>query len=413
MASTNNLIGYEAPTLMFNGEEGSYEVWEMRFTSYLRLQKIHKYVMTANDELRTEPVPAAVGGSTADVTAAEELDAEKNAEVFAALIQFLDDKSINLVIRDARNNGRTALRILRDHYKGSTKPRIIFMYCELTSLKLSQNETVTEYILRAETCVARLKEAGENFSDGLLIAMIMKGLPDAFNAFSTVVCQQDQDKMIFSKFKSALRNFEENEKSRNEYHNDKDSVMRAKFNHMSVSRNNYNGETKSKSFNSDNISCYICKNPGHKSYQCPNKSKKWCSNCKNSSHITKDCRKNKNYSKSMRNEDHNNENDNSFVLKVSLDPAKINNAEMNESLLVNCGATSHIINEKDKFIEFYSDFDPERHTIELADSSRKKGIVSGKRKAKVNLTNTKGESCSVILDDALYVIPNGILSLMV
>ena len=46
-------------------------------------------------------------------------------EVFASLVQFLDDKSVNLSIRDARNDGRKAMKILRVHFKGSSKPRII------------------------------------------------------------------------------------------------------------------------------------------------------------------------------------------------------------------------------------------------------------------------------------------------
>jgi len=46
-----------------------------------------------------------------------EVDADKN-EAFAELIQFLDDKSLPLVMRDARDNGRKALQILRQHYAG-------------------------------------------------------------------------------------------------------------------------------------------------------------------------------------------------------------------------------------------------------------------------------------------------------
>ena len=183
MASTNqSSIGYGAPArnLIFTGEESNYEVWEMRFVSYLRLQKLHKYVMTDDDQLRSAPEASETDGQR---TAEQTTDAEKNAEVFAALVQFLDDKSVSLILRDAKNDGRAALKILRDHYKGSSKPRIISMYSELTSLKLSSNETVTEYLLRAETCVARLKETGEIVSDGLLIAMALKGLPQSFSVF--------------------------------------------------------------------------------------------------------------------------------------------------------------------------------------------------------------------------------------
>ena len=38
--------------------------------------------------------------------------AAKNEETFAELVQSLDDKSLSLVMRDAQDNGRNALKIL-------------------------------------------------------------------------------------------------------------------------------------------------------------------------------------------------------------------------------------------------------------------------------------------------------------
>jgi hypothetical protein len=62
-------------------------------------------------------------------------DSVKNMNAFAELIQFLDDRSLSLVIRDAANDGRKALGILREHYLSKGKPRVISLYTELTSLK--------------------------------------------------------------------------------------------------------------------------------------------------------------------------------------------------------------------------------------------------------------------------------------
>ena len=39
--------------------------------------------------------------------------------------RFLEETSLSLVMRDARNDGRCALKILREHYAGRSKPRII------------------------------------------------------------------------------------------------------------------------------------------------------------------------------------------------------------------------------------------------------------------------------------------------
>ncbi|CAB4004954.1 Hypothetical predicted protein [Paramuricea clavata] len=54
---------------------------------------------------------------------------------------------------------------------------------ELTLLKKAENETFTDYILWAETASTALKAAKEVISDGLLIAMVLKGLPSAYKNF--------------------------------------------------------------------------------------------------------------------------------------------------------------------------------------------------------------------------------------
>lgn len=68
------------------------------------------------------------------------------------MIQFLDDRSFSLVMRDATDNGRKALQILRDYYARKGKPRVINLYTELTSLQKSADE-------RAETAITALRKA--------------------------------------------------------------------------------------------------------------------------------------------------------------------------------------------------------------------------------------------------------------
>src|SRR6218665_3205982 len=103
--------------LIFDGDERKYELWEVKFLGFMRLQKLHVFVSE------------------------EDPDPEKNAEAFAELIQCLDDRSLSLVMRDARDNGKKALEILREHYLGKSKPKIISLYTELTTLSTSEDET--------------------------------------------------------------------------------------------------------------------------------------------------------------------------------------------------------------------------------------------------------------------------------
>lgn len=67
-----------------------------------------------------------------------------------------------------------------------------------------------------------LKSAEEVTSDRLLIAMILKGLRRNYKTLSTVVIERDKP-LNFSEFKTALCNYEENEKSCKP--EDQDNVM--------------------------------------------------------------------------------------------------------------------------------------------------------------------------------------------
>ena len=203
-----------------------------------------------------------------DATAAP--DTEKNADAFAEMVQFLDDRSLSLVMRDANNKGKEALEILRQHYLGTGKPRIITLYTELTSLRKSTTETLTDYIIRAENAATSLRSSGETISDGLLTAMILKGLPVDYKSFSVFVTQKDKPP-TFLEFKTQLRNFEETDKVL--YGPDTGSTVMKAFHKQFPPKNK--------------IKCYTCGTPGHKSNQCTKK--KWCSICKNNTHTNKSC----------------------------------------------------------------------------------------------------------------------------
>ena len=65
---------------------------------------------------------------------------------------------------------------------------------------------------KAENISNALKEAGEVISDGLLIAMVLKGWPPNFKPFTTVITQKKKT-LTFSEFKLCLRSYEETERT--------------------------------------------------------------------------------------------------------------------------------------------------------------------------------------------------------
>ena len=120
--------------LLFDGDEAKYELWEIKFLGYMRLHKVYDVILTEN-----EP---------------EEENVSKNIDAFVQLIQCLDDRRLSLVMRDAKNDGRNALQIPRNHYMGKSKPRVLFPYTELTSLQKGHDECIMDYALQSETAAA-------------------------------------------------------------------------------------------------------------------------------------------------------------------------------------------------------------------------------------------------------------------
>ena len=134
-----------------------------------------------------------------------------------------------------------------------------------------------------------------------------------------------------------------------------------------------------------------------------NSASRWCSVCKSKTHDTKYCSR-KNTAKSANdNKDYNSSDDSSFAFKSSV----ISNSESNlskcDNLLVDCGATAHILNDVNKFVSFENNFDAKNHAIELADGTRSSGIVTAKGNAEVNMCDSNGKINNVTLKKTLCI----------
>ena len=75
---------------------------------------------------------------------------------------------------------------------------------------------MTDYV---KSNVTALKNAVESLSDGLIIAMVLKGLYDTFNPFSIYVTHSSKE-LTFLEFKTQLRNLEDADKYRHNSNND-------------------------------------------------------------------------------------------------------------------------------------------------------------------------------------------------
>ena len=65
-------------------------------------------------------------------------------------------------------------------------------------------------------------------------------------------------------------------------------------------------------------------------------------------------------------------------------------------LLVDCGATVHIVNDESKFIKFDKIFDTSTHMIQLADGSTQSDIVQEKGDVSILLQDKYGQNHNVL-----------------
>lgn len=372
------------PRLAFDGDETKYELWETKMLGHFHLLGLKNTVL-------------GVPTTEAEVAA----DTKKNADAYAEMILLLDDKSLSLIMRDAANDGRKALKILREYYAGKGKPRIINLYTMLTSLQKVSDESVMDYIIRAETAITALRNAGETLGDGLLVAMVLKGLPESFKPFAIHVAHTD-DNITFAEFKTKLRSFEATEKLGAE---SSDSVMKTQGR---SGRRPAKTNTRERYKEDADMVCYKCGTKGHRAKEC--RQKTWCSRCKSDTHKDATCRRKDKDNKDRRDgaskvsEDAGEED---FVFKIrggeTSSQGQSDSGIHERGLMVDTGATSHIITDMAKFKDFDSTFRPEEHSVELADGTRCSGVAQRRGNAEVSLIDSKGQRHRATLRDALFI----------
>ena len=349
--------------LCFDGNGENYDIWELKFLSYLLTKdaKLHEAVLPTT----TKP------------------DAVYNKAAFAELVQLLDDKSLQLVKTDAKDDANKALQLLRGQYKSSKMSRVVSLYTEFTSLRMDNDEDVTDYLIRADNAATDLKAAGETVSDNLVIAMTLKGLPSSYNTFVAVQTQIGKIKSLYD-LKTSLITFTETNLA---LRSENDSVM--KMSHKRVE----------KRFSNTHVQCLSCGKSNHKSRDCRIKSKLSCNFCHTKGHVESVCFKKKRSETGACTStiSQNNDTNYAFTMIDTATKAKVSR----DQFLVDCGATRHILNDINAFTDFDTSFDPKSHFVELADGTRTNELLTAKGTAKMTLIDEQGVPHTVSLRNAL------------
>ena len=122
-----------------------------------------------------------------------------------------------------------------------------------------------------------------------------------------------------------------------------------------------------------NVECYRCGLKGHMARACQRKV--WCSHCKSNTHRDATCRRRRRQDATWRAAE---EGTDEYVFLVTDGAAGFQTSSQGVymgGLMVDCGATSHIVTDISKFKRFDDSFQAGTHCIELADGTRSKGVA--------------------------------------
>ena len=380
MATSSTGYGPSARSrLYFDGNQQSYTIWETRFINYLYTQDraVYKAILPKGDDDDDSDFPT------------------KNRTAYAELVQVLDERSLQLIMNDAKDNGRDALKVLRQHYASIEKPRVLTLYEELTTLRMHDNEDITDFIIRAERAATGLRSAKETISDNLIIAMILKGLPEAYKPFVVIHTQLDKAKSL-SDFKAAVHNYANTEAMR----------LASQTASALATRSTIRKQQPRATANATTTQprCMACGKSNHTSSECRSKSKLKCTFCLRQGHIEKVCRTKERAHKTGSNSTANTATESTeFSFTISADDTEYANTiyHNDNKLLVDCGATCHMVNNSSHFVSYDRSFDPKRHFIQMADGHKTNELVTAKGKAKFTIIDSKGRQHNVTLNDAL------------
>ena len=207
--------------------------------------------------------------------------------------------------------------------------------------------------------------------------------------------------MQFSEFKTKLRSYEDTEKMRAA----DDNVMNVQQRKARPAGAGDRGAERTAA----EVVCFRCGLNEHLARTCQRRL--WCSHCKSTTHRDTTCRRKqrgkRDDARKVSGETEDQE-DKEYLFRVSEGAAEVDV----RGLMVDSGATSHIVTDLAKFKRFDDGFQAKSHCVELADGTRCKGVAGRRGDAEVCLIDSKGRHLNTTLRQALYIpsYPQDILS---
>ena len=315
---------------------------------------------------------------------ADASDEAKKKKVYQLLVNAINDDSFKLIFTDAKNDGKKALEILSDRYLGSKSDLEVELLTELFDVKIQCNEDHTKFVSRIDLIKSQLESNNIKLPDKAFTVLALRGLTDSkYEQFRSSV-KVRKEWPLWMEFKSLIKVHESPMFSADSSPGN-DVVLNTKYEKYRGNKSGFKKNSKSKS----DRECTFCGKSGHEEKQCFKRKAKMKQENDSAKTVI-----------SGTSEDALHFN---FKCEVVCGSTITKTKETLDSLLVDSGATSHIICNSDTFVSFDEDYDPTDHYVELADGTRTNGLIEGRGMATFKVPDTNGITRTITVQDALYI----------
>ena len=386
------LIGYgrsNSHTLRFSGEANDFNRFLTRFKSCLATRKLNKVL---------------------DTNHADANDAAKKEQVYHALVSCLDDESLDLVSSKAENNGPEAIKLLKERFLGKNEDMEVQLLKQLLRIKLQIGDNPLQLFTKIDQIKSKLETLNNGYkqiTDKIYTVVALDALNDPkYDSFRQAVNVR-KEWPEWKEFQSLLKvqgdalEVATSEKEVILRHQDGKQVQ-----HFNRFTSQYSKGNKGQ-FNKPNLYCDFCKKKGHTYNKCYKKKaqekkvRAAALTTGNSGHGVQNY-----FTQQKSNLDPpgnvTQKSNYNFMCNAVYGTFDTLHATHND-ILVDSGATSHIVCDSERFTYFDKSYDPTNHYVELADGTRTNGLIKGKGNAKFQIYDSQGNVVSITVNDALFI----------
>ena len=400
------LSGYGRHTVVhkFDGDSTTFDTWVDRLCLTLERQQKDLSKVIAGEESITE---------------------DDNYQVYLTLCEHIKDEQFNLIKDNFKNKGREAFIHLKQHYKGSPDDIIYTSIKEASNMEKQQDEDITAYFGRLLRIRGALEACKLKLGEHFYLINAMKGLPEDYQAFCAILDTPKTRPATVTEFMSMCR-AKESDIAKG------DSIMKIRHIHKP-------------------LPCRKCGKLGHRTDRC---GKLWCTRCKMDNHSDNRCwyRNDHKHQEAIdstkavidsasytttttgpsSSQQHQGCSDSPTEDKLLtfdsdsdterdiylLATHQVSDGETKSisptSLIVDTGASKHLIKDLSLFSKLEMDDSQSKHSIRLANGTTSTGIVRGRGQASLQLKDTTGNIRKIIITDALYIpdFPENIISVL-